>query len=63
MREAHRERIATAFYLANATYRDSPPFEDAGAIFTPSRALAAYYRETVASIPDQGNRIGIACGR
>jgi glycosyltransferase involved in cell wall biosynthesis len=45
MREARRQGIATAFYLANASYRE--PFEDADAVFTPSRALAEFYGESL----------------
>lgn len=45
LREARREGIATAFYLANAGYRDTAPFADADAVFTPSNALAHFYRE------------------
>lgn len=46
-REARRQGIATAFYLANASYREPDPFEGADAIFTPSRALADFYRDSL----------------
>jgi len=45
LREARRQGIATAFYLANAGYGDPAPFADADAVFTPSKALARFYRE------------------
>ncbi len=47
MREARRQGIPTAFYLANASYREPEPFIDADAIFTPSQALARFYADTL----------------
>lgn len=43
LREARQQGIATAFYLANASYHEADAFEDADAIFTPSHALAQFY--------------------
>ena len=45
VREAGRQGIPTAFYLANASYRDTDPFEQVAAIFTPSQALADFYHQ------------------
>jgi glycosyltransferase involved in cell wall biosynthesis len=47
MREARRQGVVTAFYLANGSYREPEPFDDADAIFTPSQTLARFYGDSL----------------
>jgi glycosyltransferase involved in cell wall biosynthesis len=53
--EARARSVPTAFYLANATYKDARAFAAVDAIFTPTQVLADYYRNR---LEDEAQPIG-----